>query len=391
MHRVKTLNPRAPHCPICRISARKNGVTSAGRQRWRCPTCAHSFTIKRQSQEHAQQFRQFLDYVTDTQPKRLINNSPRTWDRSHAWCWNTRPIWQITGEVYDQVFIDGTYIAYGWCVITAATREGVIAYQLCNRESKAAYSALLHNIPAPITVVTDGDRGALAAIATCWPHTHIQRCLVHIQRNIRRITTSRPRTEQHKALYKLALDLTKITTTDQAIAWEKALAAFHQLYDTWLDEKTYKDTVPPSQIPRFARNNKKWWYTHHATRSIIKALDRHTKEGVLFTFLNPDLDTTTKLASTTNPLEGGINAPLKAFLHAHRGWSQDHMLTAIDYWLYNHSINPQPLENFATNTTTQSPTTKPQPEEGPPEIDTHINQAKPWEDGLNIQKGWIRT
>lgn len=169
-------------------------------------------------------------------------------------------MWQITGEVYDQIFIDGTYIAHGWCVISAATKDGVIAYQLCNRESKASYQALLSRIPAPIVVATDGDRAALAAIKEWWPTTRIQRCLVHIQRNIRRITTSRPRTEQHRALYKLALGLTQVTTTDQAIAWEKALAAFHQLYDTWLDEKTYRDHIPASQIPRSARDNKKWWH-----------------------------------------------------------------------------------------------------------------------------------
>ncbi|WP_461184236.1 transposase, partial [Trueperella pyogenes] len=84
-----------------------------------------------------------------------------------------------------------------------------IAYQLCDKESKAAYTALLSRIPAPAVVTTDGDKGALAAIKACWPTTSIQRCLVHIQRNIRRITTSKPRTEQHKALYKLAVNLTK--------------------------------------------------------------------------------------------------------------------------------------------------------------------------------------
>ncbi|MCI7306177.1 MAG: transposase, partial [Trueperella sp.] len=55
---------------------------------------------------------------------------------------------------------------------------------------------------------TDGDRGALAAIKACWPTSRLQRCLVHIQRNIRTLTTTRPKTDQHKALYKLALDLT---------------------------------------------------------------------------------------------------------------------------------------------------------------------------------------
>ncbi|MEW6909912.1 hypothetical protein V3M84_09970, partial [Trueperella pyogenes] len=87
---------------------------------------------------------------------------------------------------------------------------------------------------------------------------------------------------------------------------------------------------------------------------------------MLFTFLNPDINAAQPLASTTNPLEGGINAPLKGFLHAHRGWSEDHMLTALDYWLYNRSINPQPLETFITNTRQARPEPNPKPDSDQP-------------------------
>lgn len=293
--------------------------------------CRYSTTSKQGRQARHQQFREFLNYITDTAPKRQVSTSIRTWDRTHAWCWSTRPIWQVTGEVYDQVFIDGTYIPYGWCVLIASTTEGVIAYQLCHKENKEAYRALLSRIPAPIMVVTDGNCGALAAIKECWPTTRIQRCLVHIQRNMKTITTIRPKTQQHKALYRLGLDLTTITTTDEAIAWQKKLAVFHELYDTWLEEKTYRDQVRPDQIPTFARKNKKWWHTHKPTRTQVRSLDRYVKDDVLFTFLDKNLHVTNKLSSTTNYLEGGINSPLKAFLYAHRGWSENRMLTAIDY------------------------------------------------------------
>lgn len=198
---------------------KKNGKNPSGTQRWYCTDCKFSFTSINDCQRREKQFRDFLAYITDTGLKRRLTSSMRTWDRAHGWCWNTAPIWQVTGEVYDQIFIDGTYIAYNWCILIAATTSGVIAYQLCNRESKAAYMALLKRIPAPIVVTTDGDRGALAAIKACWPTTRVQRCLVHIQRNIRRITTAKPRIEQHKALYKLALDLTKTTTAKEAINW----------------------------------------------------------------------------------------------------------------------------------------------------------------------------
>lgn len=370
---------------------KKNGKNPSGSQRWYCTECKYSYTSRNQRQHRNKQFRDFLEFVTDTVPKRRLTNSARTWDRVHVWCWGTAPIWQVTGEVYDQIFIDGTYIGYGWCILTATTAHGIVAYQLCAKESKAAYTALLEKIPAPLVVTTDGDKGALAAITACWPTTHIQRCLVHIQRNIRRVTTTRPRTEQHKALYKLALDLTKITTTEQAITWHKALAAYHALYDAWLNEKTYRHQVAADQIPSWARHNKKWWYTHKHTRTIVRSLDHYIKDGVLFTFLDPELSTSQPLASTTNSLEGGTNAPLKAFLRAHRGLSEPHMLTAIDYWLYARSVDHQPLETFINNT---KPPKKKQLQElppGPVEIDTTINTQAPWEDGLHIRKGWVRN
>lgn len=86
-------------------------------------------------------------------------------------------------------------------------------------------------------VVLDGGRGAYYAIKQTWPTTRIQRCLVHAQRVVRRHLTSRPRTDAGKALYKLALDLTRITTIDQAAQWSAQLQEFDTVYRTWMDEK----------------------------------------------------------------------------------------------------------------------------------------------------------
>ena len=386
---MKKLNPHARRCPICSRPTKKKGFTKQGRRRWYCKECHYSFTAIDDRQKHAQEFTKFLTYITTTTPKNLDQASTRTWDRAHAWCWHTRPAWQLTGQVHDQVFIDGTYIAYNWCVLIASTHEGMIAYQLCDRESKAAYLALLHRLPAPIVVTTDGAPGALAAIRQEWPTARVQRCLVHVQRNIRQVTTTRPQTKPHKALYKLALDLTKVTTPAAAIAWQNSLHAFHELYDDWLAEKTYREKTPLENILSFARKNKKWWYTHHPTRRIVGALDRYVKQGVLFTFLDSSLEVSTRLESTTNRLEGGVNAPLKEFLHSHRGWSESHLLTALDYWLYSRSVNTQPMSDFASNTMQPRKEPVSTPSDKPVEIDTHIDTEHPWEDGLTIRKGQI--
>lgn len=123
----------------------------------------------------------------------------------------------------------------------------------------------------------------------------------------------------------------------------------------------------------------------------MRSLDRHVKDGVLFTYLDTSIDATGPLASTTNRLEGGTNSVLKAFLHSHRGLSEDHMLTAIDYYLYSRSIDHEPLESFINTTvTTAKPRPAPTPE-GPAHIDNTINTQAPWEDGLTIRKGSLRN
>lgn len=153
-------------------------------------------------------------------------------------------------RVYDQIFIDGTHTDAG-CLLAAASRGHVIAWHWAKRESAHAYTQLLSGIAEPVCVVLDGGQGALSAIKACWPNTLIQRCLVHAQRVIRRYTTSRPRTDAGKAIYALALKLTKITTLDQARKWTLRLHDFGVVYRAFLNEK------PP--VPKGRRTLTRQW------------------------------------------------------------------------------------------------------------------------------------
>ena len=56
----------------------------------------------------------------------------------------------VTGEIYDQLFIDGIYLAYNWVLLTAVNEHGqVIARQWATTENAAAYTALLNPLPPP--------------------------------------------------------------------------------------------------------------------------------------------------------------------------------------------------------------------------------------------------
>ena len=85
----------------------------------------------------------------------------------------------------------------------------MIAWHWCKHETTRDYQLLLERIEAPLIAVIDGGQGAYSAIKKCWPTTKIQRCLVHAQRVVRRYTTTNPRTDAGRTIYRLALKLTR--------------------------------------------------------------------------------------------------------------------------------------------------------------------------------------
>ena len=313
---------------------KRNGTTSKGTTRWRCKTCGASTTKARSDITHAAVFRQFIEHCTSTTALRQIAGdagiSRSTMKRQFSWCWLVDvpdPTIGHEGRVYDQVFLDGTYTA-GGCLIVAATLDHVIAWHWCTRETTRDYQHLLERIPAPLIAVIDGGQGAASAIKTCWPGTKIQRCLVHAQRVVRRYTTARPRTDAGRAIYQLALNLTKITDLDEAAAWGAQLHEYGTIYRDWMNQKTW--------ITDPLTKQRTWSWTHERTRKAYNSLNHLWRNQLLFVYLDPPdgvLDGN-RIKSTTNSLEGGINAQLKLLARTHRGRSGEHQRRMLEWWLY---------------------------------------------------------
>ena len=250
--------------------------------------------------------------------------------RRFNWCWLVDvpdPTVGHTGRIYDQVFIDGTYTTSG-CLIVAATLDHVIAWHWCKRETTHAYKQLLERIAAPLIAVIDGGQGAASAIKQCWPTTAIQRCLVHAQRVVRRYTTSRPRTDAGRTIYRLALKRTRISTIEQASQWGAQLHEFATVYRTWLDEKTL---IKDPQTGRWTRT-----WTHANVRKAYNSLNHLWRSNLLFVYLNPPegVIDTHRIKATTNSLEGGINSQLKLLARTHRGRRGEHQRRMLEWWLY---------------------------------------------------------
>ena len=256
--------------------------------------------------------------------------SRATMKRRFKWCWLVDVPDPTAGHhkrIYDQVFLDGTYTA-GGCLIVAATIDHVIAWHWCKHETTRDYQLLLERIEAPLIAVIDGGQGAYSAIKKCWPTTKIQRCLIHAQRVVRRYTTTNPRTDAGRTIYRLALKLTRITTLDEAAAWGVQLHEFSTIYREWMNEKTMiKD-------PKTGAWTRVW--THHNVRKAYNSLNHLWRSEMLFVYLNPPAGVLApeRIKSTTNSLEGGINAQLKLLARTHRGRSGERQRRMLDWWLY---------------------------------------------------------
>lgn len=89
---------------------------------------------------------------------------------------------------------------------------------------------LFKRLPEPTVVVCDGGPGMHAALKEHWPNARVQRCLVHLQRNVRKYVTTRSKTPAGKALWGLALKLTRVKTADDAAAWSKLLIEWESAF-----------------------------------------------------------------------------------------------------------------------------------------------------------------
>ncbi len=373
-----------PVCGVCGSKLVKNGRTSAGRTRWRCKSCGASTTQARPDVTAKAQARLFAKWLLEGFTARQLGLAKTSFANKISWCWQVEvPKPPVTGEVYDQVLLDGIYLAYDWRLITATNGKKIVDWQWCAHENSAAYRALMSRLPAPAVVVTDGGAGVAKALRLTWPGTLVQRCLFHVRANTITDLTRRPQSDAGKALLELANRLVDTKTSQGAGEWLSLLQDFYRLYRGFINEKSYGiDPVGHQQ----------WWWTHERVRRAYKRLERLARAGHLFTWLDPQFDRA-DIQATTSRLEGSVNAQIRRLLNAHRGMSEAHMKTAVKWLLNQKSIDPADPVAWLTTHRHNTDQAKPKPSSpgpaGPADYDTAIDYDTSFQDGsLHIRKGW---
>ncbi|MGG5173786.1 IS1249 family transposase [Pseudarthrobacter sp. J1763] len=381
---VATNNPR---CGVCDSKLVKNGKTTAGRTRWRCKSCGSSSTQHREDISRKAQLRAFITWLLGSGSQASFGGTGRSFRAAVQWCWQipvTPPA--PTGEVHDQIMLDGTYFN-GWCVLIAFTGTHVLDWQWCDQEKKIAWQALMKRIPAPRVAIVDGGTGLHAALREDWPETSVQRCFFHVFQATRRHLTFAPRLPAGRELMALTKALMRVQDLDQGRAWLSAYSQWEANWDEFLKHRTYARAggERPSTIPP----TRSWWFTHDRLRRARGLYRQLIRNQNLFVWLDPDLKPAdgSKIHRTTSPLEGGPNKAIKELLRTHRGLPPEHARTAVD-WLLN-SLTETPVDPWtlarAEHWNPPRETTTQETELEEPET---YGTAFSWEDGNGIQHGW---
>lgn len=218
------------------------------------------------------------------------------------------------------MLIDGSYFPNDLCLILYYDHDirYVQYYRQTNKEKIREIKEDLENLKKLgvdiYSVTCDGHKSILGAVKKVYPEAIIQRCLVHIKRQIKNYLSEKPQTEISRQLLCLSRKITGIKNAEQANTWIKDFRNWYKLNEEYICQTSINE-----QTGRF-------WFTHKnlhlAATHIINALPH------MFSYLNDP-----EIPYTTNRLENYFTH-LKDKLTLHRGLRKTTKKNFIKWYVY---------------------------------------------------------
>lgn len=313
-------------CPVCGGKMKGHGTTAAGSKRWQCTSCGATAT--RRIDSAAKGLKAFLDWLLSPSPQAAMPGGGRTFRRRAERYWRIWPIAPVCDERHHVVHLDGIWLGRSCVMLIACTADFVVGWHLARSECSESWGALMSRIAPPDVAVCDGGSGFEKARRLHWPQTRVQRCTFHAFCQVKRCTTTRPRTQAGVELYGVAKSLLGVSDAGSAAEWLASLASWCARWDRFLRE-------------REPDGRGGWRYRHERLRKARRGLEKLCRSGELLTFLDPELSGGGPVPSTNNRIEG-MNSRLRELLRRHRGMPIDHRVKAMSWWLYMHTESPMP-------------------------------------------------
>jgi len=164
------------------------------------------------------------------------------------------------------------------------------------------------------SVTCDGHRSILKAVTKVYPNAVIQRCLVHIKRQIKNYLSDNPQLIQSRELLAISKEITRIKTINQANEWLLKTNNWYQENKDFIGEKTFNEET------------KRWWYRHKSLRQAWSHLANALPH--LFCYLNDP-----EIPYSSNQIEGYFSH-LKEKLTLHRGLRFEKKKNFIKWYIH---------------------------------------------------------
>lgn len=312
---------RCPHCGF--LDVIKKGKRS-GHTRYYCKTCGSYFTDRRTSVSLKNKEVWFREWIIGKQTISRLSErsgySERTLKSYFYKVLPTCPTWHIQRREKVNLLIDGTYFTNKVCLVVYrdANIKMTLLYRLTDGERFRELKEDLRNIVRlgiEIDSVTcDGAANILKAVREVCPEAVLQRCTVHIVREVESWITRRPQSEAARELLELVRLLARIEKHDDAQLWMRAFIDWYRKHETYIEEKSVDEATG------------RWWYTH----KMLHRSMTHIKRALPYMF---NYTRYPNVPKTSNSIESFFGH-LKDNLRIHRGLSEQHFKDFVKWYLF---------------------------------------------------------
>ena len=295
-----------------------------GKQRYFCKQCNFSFLLLRHDVKNKNEFIWFKKWIIERQVyKYLVRDSGYSQSkiqRIFNQYLNSAPVVEIRSKTRVHLLIDGSYFPNGLCLILYYDHNlrYVQLYRETNQEKYTEIKEDLQNLKILVvdvySVTCDGHKAILKSIKKVFPNAIIQRCLVHIKRQVRNYLSSKPKLEQSASLLKLSNQITSIKSIEDSNIWLGAFFNWYKINHEFINQKTQ------------SQNTGRFWYTHKNLHAAFSLLENAIPN--MFNYLDDE-----QIPNTTNRIENYFTH-LKDKLRIHRGLRFEAKKNFIKWYLY---------------------------------------------------------
>jgi len=316
-------------CPKCYSSKiKKDGINQSWNQKLKCKKCFCCF-VQRRMRKWEPQFRTnswFEKYITEWYSARQIADQSGKQeylvrlDIQRRLDINT--LLQID-EFYvwaKYVMIDGYHLPWGKILLVyyEYILGKVLWFSITNSECKPAIVRDLLILRDSFwyefrAFIMDGSPSILSAIRSVYPEAIIQRCLVHIQRQVFSYITKHPKSEAWKGLLWI---MSYLILADPEL-FPLKYTVWKEKYFSFLSEKSISLATG------------RWIFTHSSLRKAMKHIE-NALPYMYQSYKHSDWN----IERSTNKLEGYFWVFTNEGINQHKWLSEERLYSFVALWIY---------------------------------------------------------